>query len=420
MSFTLEMLKDAMEGIDTNWRKILIGDNINLIQSIIKELPCNNLCPRPCDIFNAMRLTRLDDVRCIIIGQDPYHSLELIDNDMQPIAHGLAFSSKGSKIPPSLANIYGALVNSRLLRNTPKVSNLTHWATQGMLLLNTALTTEAGKPEQHLELWREYVCNVIKSICAYHSSQNKTLVFLLWGKKAQQMEEYCENHIVLKWSHPSPLAQGRLNNDQRFENCDHFIALQNAWNVKFNWNPDIEVRIFTDGSATLQKPKNGGHAMYVMEGQYDGMIKYGRTPDIDINGDPCAITNNRGEGLAIINAMEFVKINDIRYPVEIVTDSQLYINIITKWMYEWYNLSPTFTIKKDGGLIANKDIVETLYNLRRANITFRHVNSHRTAPENKDSLEYLLWYGNNVVDQYAKKAYDLEPGETVIGTLSES
>ena len=411
----MNFLKEIVAGIDDDWRGILVRDNSGLLVKIINTIPLDNICPHAGNIFNAMRLTRLNDIKCVIIGQDPYHTMELDGNGiMQPTAHGLAFSSKSRKIPPSLRNIYEALIKSGLLTEMPKTADLTHWATQGILLLNMALTTEVGNPEQHLEMWRDYVISVIKTIAVNATSAGRKLVFMLWGKKAQMLEEHCGDHYVWKHCHPSPKAQNGVP-EERFVNCNHFSALQALHTIR--WDPDVFVRIFTDGSATVVEPKNGGHAMLVVEGESNGFIKYGRTPTIGLNGDACEITNNRGEGLAIINAMEFVKSNDIRYPVEIVTDSQLYINIITLWMTEWHKLSPDFTKKKDGGPIANKDIVERLYELRRANITFQHINSHRTAPENVDSREYLLWWGNNVVDIYAKKAYDLEPGETVTGIL---
>lgn len=159
-------------------------------------------------IFNAFNITAFNNLKVVILGQDPYH------NTGQ--AHGLSFSvPKNIKTPPSLQNIYKE-INNDLGCNIPQHGCLLKWAEQGVLLLNAVLTVNAHEPASHKNAgWEIFTNNVIK-----HLSEQKTnIVFMLWGSFAQQKENLIDNskHLVLKAAHPSPFSAHK-----GFLGCKHF------------------------------------------------------------------------------------------------------------------------------------------------------------------------------------------------------
>jgi len=178
-------------------------------------------------IFNAFDKTPFDKIKVVIIGQDPYHGAGQ--------AHGLCFSVQdGIAIPPSLVNIYKEL-NTDIGLPIPRTGNLTKWAQQGVFLLNASLTVRAGEPMSHAKIgWADFTDAVIKTI----SSEKKGVVFLLWGKFAQDKQVLIDEtrHYVLKAAHPSPLSA-----HNGFFGCRHF-SKTNQLLVKqaldpIDWNP---------------------------------------------------------------------------------------------------------------------------------------------------------------------------------------
>ena len=159
-------------------------------------------------IFNAFDTTPFDNVKVVILGQDPYHG--------PGQAHGLSFSvMDGVPPPPSLVNIFKEQ-QSDLGVPIPNHGNLTKWAEQGVLLLNASLTVRAGEPMSHAKIgWADFTNNVIKKI----SEQKEHVVFLLWGKFAQEKQVLIDEtkHLVLKAAHPSPLSA-----HNGFFGCKHF------------------------------------------------------------------------------------------------------------------------------------------------------------------------------------------------------
>lgn len=151
-------------------------------------------------IFNALNTTPLDRVKVVILGQDPYHGPNQ--------AHGLSFSvQKGVALPPSLRNIFHEL-HADVGVERPKHGDLTHWAEQGVLLLNAVLTVEAGQPTSHQKCgWEEFTDHVIDVL----NEQREHIVFILWGAYAQRKGQRInqDKHLVLKAAHPSPLAANR-------------------------------------------------------------------------------------------------------------------------------------------------------------------------------------------------------------------
>ena len=160
-------------------------------------------------IFNAFNQTPFDKVRVVILGQDPYH------NPGQ--AHGLSFSvPNGIKPPPSLVNIYREIQNDTGISMPAEYGNLTRWAEQGVLLLNAILTVRANQPGSHSKIgWMEFTDTVIEKI----SDQKEGVVFLLWGKFAQEKQGLIDEtkHFILKAAHPSPYSV-----NQGFYGCRHF------------------------------------------------------------------------------------------------------------------------------------------------------------------------------------------------------
>lgn len=161
------------------------------------------------DVFNAFSMTPLDQVKVVIIGQDPYHGAGQ--------AHGLCFSVQpGIKVPPSLVNIYKELDRDFDDFKVPQHGDLSSWAEQGVLLLNTVLTVEDGNAHSHAKIgWEQFTDVVIEQLNAAHEG----LVFLLWGghakKKAAKVDR--AKHHILTAPHPSPLSAHR-----GFIGCGHF------------------------------------------------------------------------------------------------------------------------------------------------------------------------------------------------------
>ncbi|MCJ8160633.1 uracil-DNA glycosylase [Acinetobacter zhairhuonensis] len=151
-------------------------------------------------IFNAFNTTPLEQVKVVILGQDPYHGPNQ--------AHGLSFSvQKGIALPPSLRNIFHEL-HADVGVEIPRHGDLTHWAEQGVLLLNSVLTVEAGQPTSHQKRgWENFTDHVIDVL----NEQREHIVFILWGAYAQRKGQRIDpnKHLILKAAHPSPLAANR-------------------------------------------------------------------------------------------------------------------------------------------------------------------------------------------------------------------
>ena len=171
-----------------------------LFNTVGKEYRTHRVFPPPDDIFNAFHFTPLDQVKVVILGQDPYHG------DGQ--AHGLSISVKPSvEIPPSLENIYKELEDD-LGCYIPNNGYLEKWARQGVLMLNTVLTVRAHQANSHRGIgWEQFTDAAIKVL----ADQNRPMVFILWGRPAQAKKSmlYNPKHLILEAPHPSPLAAYR-------------------------------------------------------------------------------------------------------------------------------------------------------------------------------------------------------------------
>lgn len=199
--------------LNDTW-KSLLSNEINapyfteLLHFLAEEQKNHSIFPPKNEIFNAFNHTPLEKIKVVIIGQDPYHGVGQ--------AHGLCFSVNDDvKFPPSLKNIFNEL-QSDLEIPIPTSGNLTHWAHQGIFLLNNTLTVREKTPTSHQKKgWEEFTDSVIKLI----SEQKSGVVFLLWGNFAQSKENLIDTskHHILKAAHPSPFSAHR-----GFLGCKHF------------------------------------------------------------------------------------------------------------------------------------------------------------------------------------------------------
>lgn len=168
---------------------------IKLMSYLEEEYKNNVVFPPKDQVFNCFNLTPFDNVKVVIIGQDPYHG----DNE----ANGLSFSTNNSKLPPSLKNIFKELKED--LGVEKKDGNLDVWAKQGVLLLNTCLTVRKNTPLSHSGLgWEIFTDSVIKLL----SNEKEKIIFVLWGNNAIKKEILIDSkkHIIIRSSHPSPFS----------------------------------------------------------------------------------------------------------------------------------------------------------------------------------------------------------------------
>ena len=189
----------------TTWNEILAEemqkDYYQELQAFVQKRRAEvRVFPEEKNVFNALELTPFESVKVVILGQDPYHGFGQ--------AHGLSFSvQKGIPLPPSLRNIYKELQED-IGGELPTEGDLSHWAKQGVLLLNTVLTVEEGNANSHKGMgWERLTNRLIESL----NELNHPVIFILWGKPAQDKEKLITNpsHVILKSPHPSPLSAYR-------------------------------------------------------------------------------------------------------------------------------------------------------------------------------------------------------------------
>lgn len=205
-------MKDV--SLTPSWKKYLASyletqDFERLLSFAQKAYEIKPVYPKSSDLFKAFKLTPFDQVKVVILGQDPYHGAGQ--------AHGLCFSvPDGITPPPSLKNIYKEIESDLGIAKDFSKGNLESWAQQGVLLLNAIMTVEANLPASHQKKgWEEFTDHVIKTI----SSEREHVVFLLWGKYAQSKNKLIDakKHLILEAPHPSPFSVYK-----GFFGCKHF------------------------------------------------------------------------------------------------------------------------------------------------------------------------------------------------------
>ena len=174
--------------------------------------------PPPAEIFRAFDLCPFDQVKVVIVGQDPYHGPNQ--------AFGLSFAVRdGIALPPSLKNIYKEIANDLSIRPYES-GDLTRWAKQGVLLLNSVLTVQAGKPASHAGMgWEKFTDAAIGAL----NQRRDHIVYMLWGRYAQKKGASIDRskNLVLESAHPSPLAGGAFFGNHHFSTCNNYLIQHN-------------------------------------------------------------------------------------------------------------------------------------------------------------------------------------------------
>lgn len=473
------------DGIQEDWKQIILSEEIkpifiDCLKKVDQDLKLKKnskfsfediddvLNPTSENILNAFKLTSFANTKVVIIGQDPYWTkTKIVHNNSRTItnrrdAQGLCFSTPAEhkKVTPSLRNIYKALKYSDLINITPKHGCLISWAQQGVLLLNTYLTT-TNRALQH-EFWALFTIKIIE----YISTHKNNVFFLFWGSKARQFEQYitsaCDTssqqsnscadkieqpkkHTLLYWVHPSPMASvnRNSNNPKNFMYCDHFTKINQYLisqnHVPINWNPCFPVVVFTDGSCYNNGSANAtaGYGIYFPD-KFNG-----RTTAISLKASgpippskDNKVTNNRAELWALINALDIIlKNNTYGSPIIIISDSSYCLNIMNKWIWSWYKTGEIKKKKNQDLLAQLKEKIEQVMSLIVSDdsnvqnnirlhehidkylewngISLYHQHAH--LPNNYDQIKggndqntitYELWLGNKIADELANKGHN--------------
>ena len=214
--------------LENSWKEKLLEEfNKDYMRSLSEFLRSEKLknkiiFPPGNKIFNALNLTKFEDVKVVILGQDPYHGHNQ--------AHGLSFSvEEGIRPPPSLKNIFKELESDMGIKQ-PEHGNLERWCNEGVLLLNSILTVEKSKPTSHSNMGWEQFTDKILSIL---NDLKRNVVFILWGKKAQEKGHFLDKnrHLILKSAHPSPYsANNGFLGSKPFSKTNHYL---NSNNINF-------------------------------------------------------------------------------------------------------------------------------------------------------------------------------------------
>ena len=214
--------------INNHWREALSDEfekkYFKTLEEILdQEYQQYVIYPNKENIFEALNLTDYSDVSVVIIGQDPYHN----PNE----AHGLAFSTEISKFPASLKNIFKELKDD--LGISRNIGNLTDWARQGVLLLNTVLTVRKNQPGSHKKIgWINFTDQIIQTL----NQREDPIIFILWGDYAISKEKLITNHrhYILKSAHPSPLAAYRgFFGSKPFSKANRILKENNKEEIKW-------------------------------------------------------------------------------------------------------------------------------------------------------------------------------------------
>lgn len=226
----------ATEAPPTTWEAVFEDAKYELrdVSQILdeQEINCGNYYPLKKDIFAAFHYTPLNNVKVVILGQDPYHQSVFIDGQSLPRAVGMSFSVRQEDvIPSSLKNIYTELSNSVRGFKIPDHGDLREWARQGVLLLNSCLTVRPGAPGSHGDIWLGFINKIFRAIAAV----NPNCIFLLWGREAQKVESMLgERSVIFKAAHPSGLSARR-----GFFGCNHFNLVNDVLikqgKIGINW-----------------------------------------------------------------------------------------------------------------------------------------------------------------------------------------
>lgn len=400
-----------VEGVDASFREVLMRPEVVPdLAKALENIDPDNVSPKVTDIFGFAKYCRVSDIRCVIIGQDPYPN--------PAHAHGICFSSLDKAVPDSLKKIYeclrahGHMNDDTIVGKEEKTSvvgghanaygpsYLGLWASQGVLMLNMALTTKPSVAGAHLEHWEPYT----RKLIAYFGALERPMIFMLWGNYAKKMRALIKNPsaLILEETHPSPMAQARLEESKKFQHCTHFDeanAYMRSHTLRpFDWNPRTRHIVYTDGSSSgVGTSASAGYAAYFHRGPLKGTKLWGKLQPVLFDDTFIFPTNQRAEGKAILVALEKIIAQKARCDVEIITDSDFWRNMITKYIPGWVKEGRPFADQK------NPDIVKAIWDAvnmvkQQGILTIRHVYSHGKG-DGQDPRDTRL---NQLCDDLAK------------------
>lgn len=426
--FTKTDIESLFAGMTSTTRQHLAIDLRDVLIPTIRGLVgAGPIVPRSDQIFNAFRSCPIENTSVVIIGPDPYHDGS---------ATGLAFSAdRNAKIPASLRNIYAALIRSNLMKSAPKHPDLSRWTSQGVLLLNTALTTAPKVAGAHVAIWEKYTSAVIKLL----AQRSSPTAFVLWGahaKKAMDGIELGQQHAVFEWGHPSPMSSVNrcVDDPGAFINCDSFTKV-NAFRIAggfppVDWNvdevaplkhepliftplhapilgsplvlvPPPTLWIFTDGGAVSNGSKHctATWAWYATDGK-SAWVSRGQVSPVVIDGKNVPASNNRGELTALLSALTWASHESTRYShIMVVSDSEYSIKAISVWFPSW----------KAKGALADKKNIDLIISAYAAYVsiigktTLTHTKSRQDEPADNATTEWFIWRGNEIVDKLCEQ-----------------
>lgn len=222
-------------GLPASWEQALEAEFsadyfIQLKDFLVEERKQHTIFPPAPDVMSALRFTPLDNVKVLILGQDPYHRAGQ--------AHGLSFSVRpGVTIPPSLRNIYKELQTDIPDFTAPKHGYLRHWAEQGILMINAVLTVRQGQANSHKNQgWEKFTDAIIRAV----NAQEERVVFVLWGGYARKKAKLVTNsqHVIIESGHPSPLSEKHFFGTRPFSKIN--AALEEAGRNPIDWQLPME------------------------------------------------------------------------------------------------------------------------------------------------------------------------------------
>lgn len=222
--FEKDIIKEKIDNINKELEK-----ELKLLDNII------DIFPKPDKILNCFDLCSLEDVKVILVGQDPYINKFDINDIITPQAMGLSFSvPKGINIPPSLKNIYKELKDDLNIENL--YGDLTNWNKQGVLLLNRSLTVREGKSNSHKKMWNGFMEKVVE----YINEKKTNCIFILWGNDAKKLKKLINNdkHLIIEGTHPSPLGanKGGFFGGKYFSKTNEYLKIHKKKII--NWKLD--------------------------------------------------------------------------------------------------------------------------------------------------------------------------------------